>query len=51
MGDVERLLGVSTVRVAIEDPTTPDAKWCIEQYFSELRAGCVWLDGFVKLWG
>ncbi len=36
MSDVQRLLLASTVDVAIEDPTTPDARWCIEQYFSEL---------------
>ena len=26
------------VRFAVEDPTTPDARWCIEQYFAELNA-------------
>ena len=37
MADVQRLLLASMVDVAIEDPTTPDAVWCIEQYFSELN--------------
>lgn len=26
------------VHLAIEDPTTPDARWCFEQYFAELAA-------------
>jgi DNA-binding MarR family transcriptional regulator/GNAT superfamily N-acetyltransferase len=38
MADVQRLLLASMVDVAIEDPTTPDARWCIEQYLSELNA-------------
>ncbi len=38
MAEVERLLRASQVRVAIEDPTTPDARWCIAQYFAELNA-------------
>lgn len=38
MTDVERLLCVSMVQFAIEDPATADARWCIEQYFSELNA-------------
>jgi DNA-binding MarR family transcriptional regulator/GNAT superfamily N-acetyltransferase len=37
MTDVQRLLVASMVDVAIEDPATPDARWCIEQYFSELN--------------
>jgi GNAT superfamily N-acetyltransferase len=28
---------VRTVRIQVEDPTTPDAKWCFEQYFAELN--------------
>ena len=36
MADVERLLNASLVEFAIEDPTTPDARWCLEQYFAEL---------------
>ena len=38
MGEVERLLRASLVRVAIEDPTSADARWCIAQYFAELDA-------------
>ena len=38
MEEVERLLDASAVRLAVEDPTTPDARWCIEQYFFELDA-------------
>jgi DNA-binding MarR family transcriptional regulator/GNAT superfamily N-acetyltransferase len=36
--EVERLLHASMVRFAVEDPTTPDAKWCFAQYFAELDA-------------
>ncbi|MDE3075458.1 MAG: winged helix-turn-helix transcriptional regulator [Chloroflexota bacterium] len=38
MTDVERLLQASLVRFAVEDPTSADARWCIEQYFAELAA-------------
>ena len=38
MAEVERLLRASMVRIDVEDPTTPDAGWCIEQYFAELDA-------------
>ena len=38
MAEVERLLLASLVVVAAEDPTTPDARYCIGQYFSELDA-------------
>lgn len=38
MNEVERLLRASLVRLAIEDPTTADAQWCISQYFVELNA-------------
>jgi DNA-binding MarR family transcriptional regulator len=38
MAEVERLLRASMVQLAVEDPTTPDARWCIEQYFAELNA-------------
>jgi DNA-binding MarR family transcriptional regulator/GNAT superfamily N-acetyltransferase len=37
MTDVQRLLLASMVDMVIEDPTTPDARWCVEQYFSELN--------------
>ena len=36
MTDIERLLRASQVQIAVEDPTTRDARWCIEQYFKEL---------------
>ncbi len=38
MTEVERLLRASAVRFAIEDPRSNDARWCLEQYFSELDA-------------
>ncbi len=38
MAEVERLLQPSLVRFAIEDPTSADAQWCIDQYFAELNA-------------
>jgi DNA-binding MarR family transcriptional regulator/GNAT superfamily N-acetyltransferase len=38
MSDVERLLQASMVSLAVEDPTTRAARWCIEQYFAELNA-------------
>lgn len=38
VAEVERLLRASLVRFAVEDPTTPEARWCIEQYFAELNA-------------
>ena len=34
--EVERLLQAAMVRFAIEDPATPDARWCFDQYFAEL---------------
>ena len=37
MQRVERLLTASLVRISIEDPTTSDAQWCINQYFEELN--------------
>lgn len=38
MTEVERLLTASMVTLAVEDASTPDAQWCIEQYFTELNA-------------
>jgi DNA-binding MarR family transcriptional regulator/GNAT superfamily N-acetyltransferase len=38
MVEVERLLSTSMVTIGVEDPTTPDAQWCIAQYFAELNA-------------
>jgi DNA-binding MarR family transcriptional regulator/GNAT superfamily N-acetyltransferase len=37
MRKVEHLLRVSQILIAAEDPTAADARWCIEQYFLELR--------------
>jgi GNAT superfamily N-acetyltransferase len=36
MAEVERLLQASAITIATEDPATDDARWCIQQYFSEL---------------
>jgi DNA-binding MarR family transcriptional regulator/GNAT superfamily N-acetyltransferase len=33
---VERLLRASLVTIAVEDPRTPDGRWCLRQYFAEL---------------
>jgi DNA-binding MarR family transcriptional regulator/GNAT superfamily N-acetyltransferase len=38
MEDVERLLLASLITIAVEDPATDDARWCLEQYFAELAA-------------
>jgi DNA-binding MarR family transcriptional regulator/GNAT superfamily N-acetyltransferase len=38
MAEVERLLTASQVTIAVEDPTIPDAWWCVEQYLAELNA-------------
>ena len=37
VADVERLLTASMVEIGVEDPTTRDARWCINQYFEELN--------------
>jgi DNA-binding MarR family transcriptional regulator len=37
MAQVERLLLASMVQIAVADPTTRDAQWCIQQYFTELN--------------
>lgn len=37
MTQVERLLRASLVQIEVEEPTTPAARWCIEQYISELN--------------
>jgi DNA-binding MarR family transcriptional regulator/predicted GNAT family N-acyltransferase len=36
MTQVERILNASLVKIAVADPTSPDARWCFEQYFDEL---------------
>src|SRR5690348_1951284 len=33
---LERLLRVSMVTIEVESPASPDARWCIQQYFDEL---------------
>ena len=37
MAQVERLLLASMVQIAVADPTSQDAQWCIQQYFTELN--------------
>lgn len=37
MTEVERLLRASMLRVAVESPESPDAQWCLQQYFAELN--------------
>jgi DNA-binding MarR family transcriptional regulator/GNAT superfamily N-acetyltransferase len=34
--EVRRLLAISMVRIAPEDPTSADARWCLAHYFAEL---------------
>jgi len=36
MSQVEKLLNLSFTTISVEDPDSPDAKWCIGQYFAEL---------------
>jgi GNAT superfamily N-acetyltransferase len=36
MAQVERLLVASMVQIRTVDPASRDAKWCIDQYFTEL---------------
>jgi DNA-binding MarR family transcriptional regulator/GNAT superfamily N-acetyltransferase len=36
MEEVERLLRASLITIDVEDPGTDDARWCIQQYFTEL---------------
>lgn len=36
MAQVERLLIASMVQISAADPSSQDAQWCIEQYFTEL---------------
>lgn len=37
MTEIERLLTASMVEIAVEDPNTVDAAWCIQQYITELN--------------
>lgn len=36
MAEVEKLLNLSFTRISVEAPDSPDAKWCLGQYFAEL---------------
>ena len=36
MSQVEKLLNLSFTRISVEDPDSPDARWCLGQYFAEL---------------
>jgi DNA-binding MarR family transcriptional regulator/ribosomal protein S18 acetylase RimI-like enzyme len=36
MAEVERLLAASAVRIAVCDPRRPEARFCLQSYFSEL---------------
>jgi GNAT superfamily N-acetyltransferase len=36
MADVERLLTAALVEVAVTDPSEPDARYCLREYFTEL---------------
>jgi DNA-binding MarR family transcriptional regulator/GNAT superfamily N-acetyltransferase len=36
METVERLLTASMIAIRVEDPGSPDGRWCLEQYFDEL---------------
>jgi DNA-binding MarR family transcriptional regulator/GNAT superfamily N-acetyltransferase len=38
MSEVEKLLNLAFTSISVEDPDSPDAKWCLEQYFAELDA-------------
>jgi GNAT superfamily N-acetyltransferase len=38
MTEAERQLRASLITIEREDPSTADARWCIEQYFLELQA-------------
>jgi DNA-binding MarR family transcriptional regulator/N-acetylglutamate synthase-like GNAT family acetyltransferase len=38
MSEVEKLLNLSFTKIAVEDPDSPDAKWCLAQFFAELDA-------------
>ncbi|MBL0940394.1 MAG: MarR family transcriptional regulator [Gemmatimonadaceae bacterium] len=37
MAEVEKLLNLAFTRIAVEDPDSADAKWCLAQYFAELN--------------
>jgi DNA-binding MarR family transcriptional regulator len=35
--EVKRLLAISMIAIGPEDPSSADAKWCVNHYFAELR--------------
>jgi DNA-binding MarR family transcriptional regulator/GNAT superfamily N-acetyltransferase len=36
MGEVERLLRLAAIEIAVEPPESAEGRWCLEQYFAEL---------------
>jgi DNA-binding MarR family transcriptional regulator/GNAT superfamily N-acetyltransferase len=36
MSEVEKLLNLSFTKISVEDPDSPDARWCVAQYVAEL---------------
>jgi DNA-binding MarR family transcriptional regulator/GNAT superfamily N-acetyltransferase len=36
MAEIERLLRMAAIDIAVEAPEHPDSRWCLEQYFAEL---------------
>ena len=36
MAEVERFLSLSFTKITVEDPSSHEAKWCLEQFFAEL---------------
>ncbi|HEU4562640.1 MAG TPA: bifunctional helix-turn-helix transcriptional regulator/GNAT family N-acetyltransferase [Longimicrobium sp.] len=36
MSEVEKLLNLAFTRISVEDPDSPDAKWCLQHYYAEL---------------
>jgi DNA-binding MarR family transcriptional regulator/GNAT superfamily N-acetyltransferase len=36
--EIRHLLAISMVAIAVEDPASADARWCLGHYFTELRA-------------
>ena len=44
MVEVQRLLRISAVRIERLDPSLPEARWCVAQYFAELERR--FADGF-----
>src|SRR5262245_56698364 len=36
MDEVERLLSASQVAIAVEDPESADARWCVARYYEEI---------------